>query len=117
MEKKAYKMIQGDFDDTKRYSMFLEGTHYGKTQDERLRTATEKFNTRCNEIEKAKERQMKWLIAIHLFALVSLFAPYSGVIAAFLMNIAAYNYGKFHFMHDAETLAYKDAVEKLGKSK
>ena len=111
-------MLQTNFDRTMQYYSYLEDTTSGHTLNERIDTTEKIFNRRIEEIRKAEGRQFKWIIVIYVVALfIDSYPGNPALVSAFLMNIAAYNYGKFHFMRDAEASAYKVALEILDKSK
>ena len=57
------------------------------------------------------------IIVIYVVALfIDRYPGNPALVSAFFMNIAAYNYGKFHFMRDAEASAYRVALEILEKT-
>ena len=97
------------------YSHYLRGKHHGKTPEARLDTANSRLNEKLSAIEKAKKRQLYWVLAGYGFGAVMSSMYWGGnssggVAVAMFMNLAAYHYGKLQFMPDAETHAFNQAV-------
>lgn len=115
--KAGVNMKKISLDSTGLYDIYLRGEHHGKTPEERLDTANAKLVERLDAIEKAKKRQLNWVMAGYGFgALMSFYSwgGYSGdgLVVAMFMNIAAYHYGKLMFQPDAEVHNFNLKVAK-----
>mgnify|MGYP003639158993 CR=1 FL=1 len=109
-----------NLDNTVSYDTYLRGEHHGKTPEARLDAANSQLDEKLSAIEKAKKRQLIWIMAGYGFGAAMSFMYWGGnssggIVVAMFMNLAAYHYGKLQFMPDAETHAFNQAVARWTK--
>jgi hypothetical protein len=106
-----------NLDSTGFYGSYLRGEHHGKTAEERLDATNSILDERMSAIEKAKKRQLYWVMAGYGFGAVMSFGSWGGsagegMIVAMFMNLAAYHYGTLQFQPEAEIHTFNQAVAK-----
>ena len=104
-------------DSTGSYGHYLRGKHHGKAPEARLDTAKSRLDEKLSAIEKAKKRQLYWVMAGYGFGAVMSFMYWGGnasggMTVAMFMNLAAYHYGKLQFMPEAEIHTFNQDVAK-----
>ena len=97
------------------YDLYLRGQHHGKTAEKRLNTANMMLENRINEIKKAQKRQSYFIFAAYLLGGLLSFdymggSSVIGIGIAFFMNLAAYHYGRYQFMPEAEMYNFNNSV-------
>jgi hypothetical protein len=102
-------------DTTESYDTYLRRERHGATPEARLAAASSILEEKLGAIEKAKKRQLNWVIAGYGFGAVMSFVYWGGtsgdgLAVAMFMNLAAYNYGKYKFQPEAEHYAFNQAV-------
>jgi hypothetical protein len=104
-----------NLENTGSYDTYLRGERHGTTPEARLVAASSILEERLSEIEKAKKRQLNWVMAGYGFGSVMSFLYWGGTVeggiaVAMFMNLAAYRYGKYQFQPEAEKNAFNQAV-------
>jgi hypothetical protein len=117
-------MINFNLSSTEPYSIWLRDEINGASAEDRSDAIFSRYNSKIKMIKKQKERQLMWVVAGYFVGILMFFLfgfigdsigdNITGVFigSAFFMNMAAYNYGKYHFFLQAEEAAYNQAAVK-----